>query len=114
MDVGMVSDWRWLVEYMRGIGFSPAGIALVLMISSMMYRSWRREQTFEDRQNAMHKRIDEELARLSKEHQRCMARMAELEVTNVLLDRWKAVCEDACPISEDLHKARLPKWKGSN
>lgn len=114
MDVGMVSDWRWLVEYMRGIGFSPAGIALVLMISSMMYRSWRREQTFEDRQNAMHKRIDEELARLSKEHQRCMARMAELEVTNVHLDRWKALCEDSCTNSETIHRKEKRLWNGSN
>lgn len=113
MDGGIISDWRWIVEYLRDVGLSPAGIALVLMVSSMMYRSWRREQTLEQRQEVLHKRIDAEISRLSAEHERCMEHLSKVEIANIHLDRWKAICEDACPLSETIHK-RAAKWNGSN
>ena len=109
-----MDGWKWGVEMLREWGFSPSTIGLIVLISTLMYRSWKREETFQARQDSLHERIDEELARLSKEHEKCMKNLTEVQIANIRLDRWKAVCEDACPVAEDLHKARLPKWNGSN
>lgn len=137
-----VSQWQYLVEYLRSYGFGPAGIALIVMVGWSLVRSARRESTERERdaaalerehnaqkrQDAFNARVDNELKRMNErlersEQDREVIHKAleksenerhKIETANLILDRYKAVCEDACPLAAEIHKLRLPKWTPNN
>lgn len=132
-----MSQWQYLIEYLRSYGFGPAGIALIVMVGWSLVRSARRESTERERdaaalereataqkrQDAFNARVDEEFRRMNARLERSEADRAlihkelekaekerhKIETANLILDRYKAVCEDACPLADEIHKLRLPK-----
>lgn len=90
-------------------GISPTGALLMAGMAVLIWRSWRRQTEVESRQTELHTRIDAELIRLSAAHEACQRQLREALWTNAELDRWKAVCEDACSESVRVHKLKLTK-----
>ena len=108
----VVAGWKWFVDLLREFGFTPAGIGLIVMTSLLLYRGWKREMDFQERQDRLHEQIDSELIRLSTALEKCeRERLAALE-GNLALGRWKAACEDLCPRSAEVHRVtKRGLWK---
>ena len=100
---------RWAVEVLEGYDISLSGIILIILVGSIIVRGWYRERLLQEWQNALNERIDAELLRMTKVIEACEKSRAELMHANSRLGHWKAVCEDACPQSDQVHKLKLTR-----
>lgn len=101
MEIGLVSA---MVRVLSEVGLSPIGILFAVTISVIIWRSWKREDSFAQRQHEFNRATDEELKRLRAAHEKCGEEVDKLVKTNLALCRWKAICEDSCTHSDKLHK----------
>jgi len=101
MEIGLISA---MVKVLSEVGLSPIGILFAVTISVIIWRSWKREDSFAQRQHEFNRATDEELKRLRAAHERCEQDVEKLHRSNLTLDRWKAICEDSCVHAEKLHK----------
>lgn len=100
---------RWLVEVLREYNVTPSGIIIIVLVGGIIIKGWAREKVLHEWQNALNERIDAELLRMTKAIEACEKSRTELMHVNSKLDHWKAVCEDACPQADQVHKLKLGK-----
>ena len=100
MEIGFITS---VVSVRQEAGVSPAGIVFAVVILILLYRAWRKEDTLSDRQDAFYRMVMEDISEIRKAHEHCEQQIQHLSATNIILDRWKARCEDVCPNSDDVH-----------
>lgn len=93
-----------LVDLLSDAGLSPIGVVFAIAVSVIIWRSWKREDSFAQRQAEFNRATDEELKRLREIHEKCEQDVEKLQKTNLALDRWKVICEDSCTNAEKVHK----------